>query len=136
MLSLTPNGAMPNVQVKNVPPEFHESPRDRASEDHHSLLEFILETRLRSAALLSDTEIFKRLRADMCAACEDRPPIPLTRRPHLWLIPRIWELRDHLTAYDAAYVSLAEALRCPLVASDARLASAAGIRCEVEVIGT
>lgn len=60
----------------------------------------------------------------------------IVRRPHLPLIPRIWELRDNLTAYDAAYVALAEALRCPLVTSDARLASAAGIRCEVEVIGT
>lgn len=61
---------------------------------------------------------------------------PILRRPHLPLIPRIWELRDNLTTYDATYVALAEALRCPLVTSDARLASAAGIRCEVEVIGT
>ena len=60
----------------------------------------------------------------------------ITRRPHLPLMPRIWELRDNLTAYDAAYIALAEALRCPLVTSDARIASAPGIRCEVEVIGT
>ena len=61
---------------------------------------------------------------------------PILRRPHLPLLPRIWELRDNLTACDAAYVALAEALRCPLVTSDARLASAAGIRCEVQVLGT
>lgn len=60
----------------------------------------------------------------------------IVRRPHLPLLPRVWELRDNLTAYDATYVALAEALRCPLVTSDARLASAPGIRCEVEVIGT
>jgi|SRR5665811_111710 len=60
----------------------------------------------------------------------------ITRRPHRPLLPRIWELRDNLTAYDATYVALAEALRCPLVTSDARIASAPGIRCEVEVIGT
>jgi len=64
------------------------------------------------------------------------PNIPLARRPHRPLLPRIWELRDNLTAYDATYVALAEALRCPLVTSDARIASAPGIRCEVEVIGT
>lgn len=58
----------------------------------------------------------------------------IARRSHLPLIPRIWELRDNLTAYDAAYVALAEALRCPLVTSDARLAFVPGIRCEVEVI--
>ena len=61
--------------------------------------------------------------------------IPISRRPHGPLVGRIWELRDNLSAYDAAYVALAEALRCPLVTADARLAGAAGIRCEVEVIG-
>lgn len=60
----------------------------------------------------------------------------IVRRPHLPLLPRVWELRDNLTAYDATYVALAEALRCPLVTSEARLAAAPGIRCEVEVIGT
>lgn len=61
---------------------------------------------------------------------------PILRRPHLPLMPRIWELRDNFTAYDAAYVALAEALRCPLVTSDVRITSAPGIRCEVEVLGT
>ena len=62
--------------------------------------------------------------------------LSVVRRPHLTLVPRIWELRDNLTAYDAACVALAEALRCPLITSDARIASAAGIRCEVQVVGT
>ncbi len=57
------------------------------------------------------------------------------RYPHTSLVERIWSLRDNLTAYDAAYVALAEALDAPLVTLDARLASAPGIRAAVEVYG-
>jgi predicted nucleic acid-binding protein len=57
----------------------------------------------------------------------------LVRYPHTPLMGRIWELRDNLTAYDAAYVALAEALDAPLVTMDARLAQASGIRAAVEV---
>lgn len=45
----------------------------------------------------------------------------------------MWELGSNLTAYDAAYVALAEALAAPLVTCDARLARAPGIRASVEV---
>lgn len=47
---------------------------------------------------------------------------------------RMWTLRDNLSAYDAAYVALAELLDCPLVTTDARLSRAPGLRCEVRVI--
>ena len=47
---------------------------------------------------------------------------------------RMWTLRDNLTAYDAAYVALAERLGCPLVTTDARLARAPGIGCSVSVL--
>jgi predicted nucleic acid-binding protein len=50
------------------------------------------------------------------------------------LIDRMWQLRDNLTAYDAAYVAAAEALGCPLVTGDARLAKAPGVRCEIRLI--
>jgi predicted nucleic acid-binding protein len=53
---------------------------------------------------------------------EDLGDLPLERYPHTFLIPRIWELRHALTAYDAAYVALAEALAAPLVTRDAALA--------------
>jgi predicted nucleic acid-binding protein len=49
------------------------------------------------------------------------------------LLPRMWELRDSLTGYDAAYVAVAEAYGCPLVTADLRLAHASGIRCDVMV---
>ncbi|MGO4255745.1 type II toxin-antitoxin system VapC family toxin [Marmoricola sp. RAF53] len=58
----------------------------------------------------------------------------ITRMPHVPLLPRIWELRDNLTPYDAAYVALAEGLGVSLLTLDARLARAPGIRCAVELI--
>ncbi|GAS97138.1 ribonuclease VapC [Mycolicibacterium canariasense] len=50
------------------------------------------------------------------------------------LLERVWELRDTVTAYDAMYVALAEALECPLLTADARLSRAPGIRCAVTVV--
>jgi predicted nucleic acid-binding protein len=52
------------------------------------------------------------------------------------LLERMWQLRDNLTAYDAAYVAAAELLRCPLLTGDARLAKAPGIRCEIKLPST
>lgn len=57
------------------------------------------------------------------------------RYPHIGLLPRIWELKENVTAYDAAYVALAEVLNAPLVTMDAKLAQAPGIRAAVEVYG-
>jgi predicted nucleic acid-binding protein len=47
------------------------------------------------------------------------------------LLPRIWSLRDNLSAYDATYVALAEALGCPLATGDLRLVRAPGVACEI-----
>ncbi|HZK37139.1 MAG TPA: hypothetical protein VFC57_09350 [Aeromicrobium sp.] len=66
---------MPNIQVKNVPPEIHAILRDRAAQNHQSLQEFILETLIKSSEIPTDKEIFERLRQDMDAAREKRPPI-------------------------------------------------------------
>jgi predicted nucleic acid-binding protein len=49
-------------------------------------------------------------------------------------LARVWELRDTLTAYDATYVALAEALSCELVTADARLARAPGPTCAITVV--
>jgi predicted nucleic acid-binding protein len=60
--------------------------------------------------------------------------MPLERHPHWPFLDRIWELRRNLTAYDAAYVALAEALKAPLLTCDRALASAPGHRAVVELI--
>jgi predicted nucleic acid-binding protein len=49
-------------------------------------------------------------------------------------LPRIWDLRNNLTAYDASYVALAEALDAPLLTRDRRLAGAAGHRAQIELV--
>ena len=59
--------------------------------------------------------------------------MPLRRHVMAPLLPRIWVLRDNLSAYDASYVALAEALDCPLVTFDKRIASASGHRAQVVV---
>jgi predicted nucleic acid-binding protein len=50
------------------------------------------------------------------------------------VIDRMWALRSNLSAYDAGYVALAEALDCTLLTADARLARAPGPRCAITVI--
>ena len=67
-------------------------------------------------------------------ALEDLADIPLSRYPHDFLIPRVWELRATLTAYDAVYVALAELLDAPLLTCDAKIASASGHSANVEVV--
>lgn len=58
---------------------------------------------------------------------------PVTRIPHRPLVGRIWELRDTLTAYDAAYVALAELVGVPILTCDAKLARANGHHAEIEL---
>ena len=67
-------------------------------------------------------------------AVADLLDLPIIRYPHRLLVPRIWELRGNLTAYDGAYVALAELLEASLVTRDQRLANAPGSRARVRVI--
>ena len=66
-------------------------------------------------------------------ALEDLGDLPIARYPHGLLLPRIWELRHNVTAYDAAYLALAEVLRAPLLTCDRRLAKTRGHEARIEL---
>jgi len=65
-------------------------------------------------------------------AVEDMLALRITRHAPALLLRRIWRLRQNLTAYDAAYVALAEQLRAPLITRDRRIAAAPGHTAAVE----
>jgi predicted nucleic acid-binding protein len=67
------------------------------------------------------------------AALADLADWPLRRYPHDFLLSRVWDLRNNLTAYDAVYVALAEALDAPLLTRDRRLAAASGHHARIEL---
>ncbi len=56
------------------------------------------------------------------------------RWDHEPLLPRVWELRENITPYDAVYVVLAEMLDATLITSDVRLSRAPGVSCRIEVL--
>ena len=64
-------------------------------------------------------------------AVRDLIELPIRRYPSTRLLERMWELRGRLTAYDAAYVALAEGLAVPFVTMDRRLARAGGHSAEI-----
>jgi predicted nucleic acid-binding protein len=92
---------------------------------------------------LIDTEVLHALRRMTLGAAisEERAAdartdfgeLALVRYPHEPLGDRVWALRHNLTAYDATFVALAEALEAPLVTCDARLADAPGHAARIEL---
>ena len=60
--------------------------------------------------------------------------LDLDRYPHTPLLPRIWALRENLTAYDATYVALSEVLEAPLLTTDKRLAAAPAGTAKIELL--
>jgi predicted nucleic acid-binding protein len=125
--------------------------------DASALLEFLLQTLLGArveARLLRedefhvphlvDVEVAQGLRrlvrtGEVSAAraketLEDLVDLDLHRHSHTDLLSRAWTLRDNISAYDAMYVSLAEALDAPLVTCDGPLATAPGHAARIEVI--
>ena len=65
---------------------------------------------------------------------EDLADLDLHRHAHLDLVSRAWKLRSNITAYDAMYVALAEAIEAPIVTCDGPLAKAPGHRVKIELI--
>ena len=103
-------------------------------------------SRVRSETLavphVADLEVLNALRKQstrlpdrrLALAADTYRSLALARFDHAPHLRRIWELRKNLTAYDASYVALAEVLEAPLLTLDARLASAPGIRTQVELV--
>lgn len=89
---------------------------------------------------LEVTQVLRRLtlqgvisahRAD--EAFGDLVDLRITRYPHLVLLPRIWQLRHNFSAYDAAYIVLAEKLGAALVTRDRHLISDSGHAAAIEL---
>lgn len=66
-------------------------------------------------------------------ALRDLQDLQVTRYLHSVLLPRMWQLRHNFSAYDAAYLGLAETIRAPLITRDARLAAAPGHAAVIEL---
>ena len=66
-------------------------------------------------------------------AIHDWLDLRITRYPHDAFLARIWQLRHNFSAYDAAYITLAEELGAALITRDGRLASSPGSAAKVEV---
>ena len=89
-----------------------------------------------TAAVLRRRWIAKELTDERFArALAILPDLPFHRYPASAMLQRAYELRSTVTVYDAVYVALAEALDCPLLTADTRLARAPGPRCQVRVLG-
>ena len=68
------------------------------------------------------------------AALRDLLALPARRYRHDMLLPRVWELRENTTAYDAIYLALAEALDAPLLTCDRRMQGVPGALARVDVV--
>jgi predicted nucleic acid-binding protein len=68
------------------------------------------------------------------AAVDDLGQLDIDRYPALRFMRRAYELRANVTAYDSAYVALAETLGCELLTADQRVANASGPRCAIRVL--
>lgn len=86
------------------------------------------------SALRGMAQRSRALRPAVPTALRHLAGFPIRRMPLAPLLHRMWELRENITPYEAAYVALAERLDGPLVTSDSKLAASSGPRCTFDVI--
>lgn len=127
--------------------------------DASAMLEFLLQTALGTrvearllrdqdelhAPHLIDVEVLQALRrlvrmGEVSASraeevVADLSDLDLHRHAHLDLLTRAWKLRDNVSAYDAVYIALAEAMEAAIVTCDGPLAKARGYRVRIDLIG-
>lgn len=115
-------GAMPSVQIKDVPEETHRLLRERAARAHQSLQEYLGSRLIVDAQQATLDEVFDRIatRRGGSLPFSEAANLPLRWASHHPFLRRIWELQHSVRAYGVAYVALAEALKVPLVTADAR----------------
>src|SRR2546429_136347 len=106
------------IQLRHVPDDLHRKLKARAALEGLSLSDYLLREVRRVAERPTWAELRHRL----------------APYPHDLFLSGIGDLRDILTAYDAAYVAPVEALAPPLVPRDAALASRGAIRARVELM--
>jgi len=63
----------------------------------------------------------------------DMASLEIHRHSHSVMLSRIWDLRHNFTAYDAAYVVLAEVLEAPLLTCDRGMSMAPGTAVKIEL---
>jgi predicted nucleic acid-binding protein len=86
------------------------------------------------SALRGMSQNNSRLRDAVPGALRHLAGFPTRRMPLAPLLERIWELRENLTPYDAAYIALAERLHAPVITCDGKMTTATGARCTFEHI--
>lgn len=78
----------------------------------------------------------ERTESEAREALQDLATAKITRYPFVSLLERMWELRANISAFDAAYIALAEALDAPLLTCDGKLARTKGHNANIELVGT
>jgi predicted nucleic acid-binding protein len=93
------------------------------------LFEYEVLHALRGVALRGEASVSRQ-----ATLLDDLAALRVRRHPPQPLVERIWQLRASLTAYDASYVALAEALDAPVITADVRLARAHGHTAAIELV--